>query len=282
MANAKFISDNGLSYTFGVDGSTAFNMDVYSGVSVKLSTAQGFSQIGESVQGKSVGGRNINITGVIFRSITSRKEDMRRVFTPFSTGKLIYNDKYYTNVYVKDPPTFSPLKDNGRFSIRLYAPFPYFFSATEESKEIGFITPKFHFPVNYNAAHVYGVRSDQKYSNVINSGNVPVPFSATITATGTSVNPTITNLKTGSFIKLNGALTPGDVVKIYRDSDFVLRVKLERDGSTTDVLHWVDEASDLFKLNVGDNIISISDDGEGSGISARFSYSWAVSVLYED
>lgn len=281
MVNATYVSNSGLSYTFGVDGSTICDIDVYKSVDVDLSTAQGFSQIGDSVQGKSVKGRNISITGVIFRSIPKRKDDMRSVFTPLSSGKLIYNGKYFSNVYVKSPPTFSPQKTNGKFSIRLYAPFPYFFSVDEESSEIGSIIPQFHFPIDYSAPHSFGVRSTEKYKNVINAGNVAVPFSATITATATSQNPAIANLNSGKFLKLNGELSPGDVVKIYRDTEFVLRAELFRNNESSDILHWIDESSDLFELDVGDNVIAATDDS-GGGITARLSFNWAVSAIYED
>lgn len=281
MYNAVFISDSGLQYNFGVSGSTVFDMDVGDGIPVNIGVAQGFSQVGQTVESLSVSGRNINVTGAIYAGIQERKNAMRKVFAPFVSGRLIFENKYYTNVYVKNPPSFSPVKNNGKFSMRLFAPYPYFFSVAEEGSEIGTITPRFMFPVNYGVPHWFGVRSGQKYSNIVNSGDVEIPFSVNITAFATSQNPVITNMETGEYLKINGTLNPGETIKIYRDKNHVLRAEMSSGDSVQDAISLVDEGSSLFSLRVGDNIISANDDGGGSGLSVRFSYNLAVGALYE-
>lgn len=282
MYNVIFETDNGQKYVFGKDGETVFDMDLGNGVSVDVGTSQGFSQVGETVESMTVGGRSITVRGAIFGNIQSRKKMMRKTFAPFVWGKLIFESKYYIRVCVKDTPTFSPIKNDGRFTMLLYAPFPFFYSVDDAHFNIGEIVPMFSFPVNYATPHKFGERGVEKYTNVYNSGDIAVPFNVYIETFGTSENPVIVNLDTQEYLKLNGTLTAGDVANIYRDSNNILRVELSSGGELVDILSWVDDGSSLFQLNPGDNIIAFDDDDGGNSLTVKFSFSPAVVAVYED
>ena len=282
MYNVIFESENGQKYVFGKDGETVFDMDLGNGVSVDVGTSQGFSQVGETVESMTVGGRTITVRGTVFGNVQSRKKMMRKVFAPFVCGKLIFEGKHYIRVCVKDTPTFSPVKDDGRFTMLLYAPFPFFYSVDDAHYNIGEIFPMFSFPVNYATPHKFGERGTEKYTNVYNSGDIAVPFNVYMKTFGTSVNPLIVNLDTQEYLKLNGTLTAGDVANIYRDSNNILRVELSTGGELVDILSWVDDGSSLFQLNPGDNIIAFDDDDGGSSLTVKFTFSPAVVAVYED
>ena len=281
MYNLRFVSDSGLVYNFGVNGDNVFDSNIGDGISVNIGTSQGFSQVGQTVESRSVEGKPITIEGVIFRNIESRKKEMRRVFSPFSSGRMFFNDSYYTRVYVKNAPTFSPVKGNGKFSMQLFAPYPFFYSPTENNIEIGKIQPKFKFPVNYAVPHLFGERTIEKYSNVFNDGDVAVPFSLHMSTIFESTNPTVTNLETLEFVKINGKISSGDVIHIYRDDDMVLRAELTNSDGTKDIISWLDEESSLFELKIGDNLLMANDDQGGLNLITRFSYKTAVGALYE-
>lgn len=282
MYNVIFETDNGQKYVFGKDGETVFDMDFGSGVSVDIGTSQGFSQVGETVESMTVGGRTITVRGTVFGNVQSRRKMMRKVFAPFVWGKLTFEGKHYIRVCVKDSPSFSPIRDDGRFTMLLYAPFPFFYSVDDAHYNIGEILPMFSFPVNYATPHKFGERGTEKYTNVYNGGDVAVPFNVYMETFGTSTNPLIVNLDTQEYLKLNGTLTVGDVVNIYRDSNNILRVELSTDGELADILSWVDDGSTLFQLNPGDNIIAFDDDDGGSSLTVKFSFSPAVVAVYED
>lgn len=281
MYSVVFESENGLKYLFGAGGNTVFDMDFGNGVSVDIGTSQGFLQVGETVDSMSVGGRTISVVGAVFGNIYERKTTMRKVFAPFRWGRLVFDGKYYTRVCVKESPTFSPVKNDGRFTMQFFAPFPYFYFSNQTSVSVGDIQPMFSFPINYSEPHKFGGRSSNRYSNIYNDGDVDVPFQFYIESFGQSVNPTLTNLKTAEQIKINGTLTVGDTISIYRDEGNVLRAELTSNGETMDILSWIDDASDLFVLHVGDNLISYNDDDGGSSLTVRFLYSPAVVAIYE-
>ena len=281
MYNIVFESDTGEQYIFGVQGNTAFDMDLGNGVPVNIGTSQGFSQIGETIQSRTVSGRTIKVNGVVYRNVPEQKRLMRRIIAPFSSGKLIFEEEYYTRVYVKNAPTFSPVKNDGRFSMQFFAPFPFFYNVNSESSEIGGRNPAFSFPVNYSSPHIFGEKSDVRYKNIVNNGDIKVPYSIYLRTSGVSSNIVIANIKTFQMLKINGTLTSGDQIKIYRNDDNVLRAELISGNSTSDIISWIDESSDLFELNVGENLILANDDEGGTNLIARITFNPAVVALYE-
>lgn len=282
MYNAVFEADNGRKYVFGVDGETAFDMDIGNGITVDIGKSQGFLQVGETVENFTVTGRPIEVKGVIYGDIAKKKREMRVVFAPFVSGKLTIQGKYYIRVYVQDTPSFSPAKDNGRFTMVLFAPYPFFYSTENIVKNIGNIEPMFSFPVNYAEPHQFGRKNDQKYVNLLNEGDVNVPFSVYIRSSGASTNVTLRNLENLKYLRLNGALSIGDAVNVYRDDKNILRAELTRDGEMVDIISWIDEGSDLFELDQGTNIITFNDDENGANLDVTITFNPAVVAVYED
>lgn len=276
-----FEADNGKKFVFGRNGCNYFGMNIGNGVEVNLGTSQGFSQIGETVETQSVGGRPIDVTGEVYGNITERKNALRNVCAPFTAGRLVFQKKHFIRVYVKNAPSFSAVKNNGLFKMQFFAPFPFFFDVDEKNYYIGIVTPQFRFPVNYGMPHRFGTRSAARYTNVVNSGDVRVPFQLHLQSSGICTNVTVTNLNTFAFLKLNGILNAGDTVDIYRDNDNVVRAELSSGGVVSDIISRIDEASTLFELEVGDNLISANDDEGGAALTARFVFNAAVGALYE-
>lgn len=281
MFEVIFESDNGKKFVFGRNGNNYFGMSIGNGVEVALGTSQGFSQIGETVETQSIGGRHIDVTGEVYGDITERKDALRRVCAPLVSGRLVFQKTYYIRVYVKAAPTFSAVKNNGLFKMQFFAPFPFYLRMNEQMFYIGQVTPQFRFPVNYSITHRFGARTAARYTNVYNDGDVRIPFRAYIRSDGTCSNVTISNLKTFAFLKLNGTLNAGEFVEIYRDNRNVLRAELTSNGVVQDIISWIDEDSSLFELEVGDNLLSATDDEGGVSLTVRFTFNSAVVALYE-
>lgn len=281
MYNVVYESDNGEKYIFGTEGQTVFDMDLGNGVPVNIGTSQGFSQVGQTIQSLTVSGRPINVKGVVYGNVQEKKKLMRKVISPFSSGKLIFENEYYTKVYVKNPPTFSPVKDDGRFSMQFFAPFPFFYSVNSEYSQYGGTRPLFRFPVNYSKPHMFGEFSDVRYKNIVNAGDVKTPFSVYLEASGPSTNIVIANLTTFQTMRINGSLSNGQYVNIYRNDDNVLKAELTTNGVTSDIISWIDEDSTLFELNVGDNWILVNDEEGRENLTAKILFNPTVVALYE-
>ena len=281
MYNVVFENDNGSKYYFGINGTTIFDMDLGDGVSVNIGTSQGFSQVGETLQSRNVSGRTISVKGAVYGNIQERKRTMRNVFSPFSCGRLVFENQYYIRVYVKSSPTFSTIKNDGKFTMRFFAPYPFFKSVDEKNVEIGSIRPLFSFPVNYATPHKFGEKGSARYKNVYNDSDVNIPFSLHLFSSGTSTNPVIANLQTFKILKLNGTLNAGAFIDIYRNDDNVLQAIMTSDGVQSDVINWIDKSSELFELDAGDNLISATDDEGGASLTAKINYNSVVVAVYE-
>lgn len=281
MYEVIFENDNGKKFTFGPSGSNWFGMNIGDGMEVTLGTSQGFSQVGETVETKSVAGRPIDVTGQFCGDIVTHKNALRSACAPLASGRLIFQKTHYIRVYVKAAPTFSAVKNNGLFTMQFYAPYPFFKAFEEKLYRLGGVTKQFRFPVNYSQPHRFGTRSGNRYTNVINSGDVGVPFRLELHSTGVSTNPTVTNLTTFAYLKLIGQLNAGDVAVIYRDDNGVLRAELNSDGETTDIISWIEDESSLFELASGDNLIQANDDEGAAGLYTSITFSPVVVALYE-
>lgn len=281
MFETIFEADNGKRFVFGKNGCAYFGMDIGSGVDVLLGTSQGSQQVGETVESQTVGGRTINVTGELYGDIPTRKASLRNVCAPFTSGRLVFQKTYYIRVFVKTTPSFSSVKNNGLFTMQFFAPFPFYFSMDEKVFQYGTMVPQFRFSVNYSAPHRFGTRDTVRCMNIPNSGDVRVPFQLILSSDGVCANVTVSNLGTMSYLKLNGTLYAGESMKIYRDDDGVLRAELTTVDGTSDAISWIDEGSTLFELEVGDNLISVTDDNGGANLTAGFVRREAVAALYE-
>ena len=118
MFEAVFENDNGTKFTFGLSGGNFFGMSIGDSVDIALGLSQGFSQIGEAVETLTVGGRYIDVKGKLIGNIVERKNALRNACAPFSSGRLVFQKKHYIRVYVKEPPSFSAVKNNGLFTMQ--------------------------------------------------------------------------------------------------------------------------------------------------------------------
>lgn len=281
MYEVIFQNDNGKIFTFGPNGGNWFGMNIGNGLEVTLGKSQGFAQVGETVETQSIGGRSIDVTGMFFGDIVGGKNSLRNICAPLSSGRLIFQKTHYIRVYVKAAPTFSAVKNNGLFKMQFYAPFPFFSAFQERYFLIGGVVPGFRFPVNYGRPHRFGTRSNERYVNVINSGDVRIPYRLVLRSEGVSTNPTLTNITTFAFLKINGTINIGQFITIFRDNSNVLRAELTDGNRVTDVITWIDDESSLFELEPGDNLISANDDEGGKALIASFTFNPAVGALYE-
>lgn len=281
MFEVIFEAENGKKFVFGRNGSNYFSMSIGNGMSVALGTSQGFSQIGETVETQSVGGRTIDVTGEMYGDIIQRKDALRSACAPLTAGRLVFQKSHFIRVYVKAAPTFSAKQGNGRFKMQFYAPFPFYSSLEEKAYTIGRVTKEFRFPVTYSGTHRFGTRSAAKATNVLNEGDIRVPFRLDIQAKGTCINVTVTNLNTLEYLRINGTLNAGDRVAIYHDTDNSLRAELTSGGITTDIIGRIDDGSTLFELEAGRNLLAATDDEGGTGLSVQFTFHPARAALYE-
>jgi hypothetical protein len=237
--------ENGI-YVSTVSGAT--------GMTVKLNTSQGFGQIGETVESSTVSGRKIVINGFIFNTL--KKEDMLSAFVPMTEGTLVWDDEYMIDVQVSSSPTITQEKVS-KFSLTLFAPFPYWKKKKVNHVTIGEIVKMFSFPVNYSEPHKFGIVETNKDLVVINNGDSESAYDLKMyIGEDGAVNPILRNKTTDSKIGFVGEFFDGDIITISRDARR-LYVYLERDGIKRSAFDLLDNNSSFYAIPVGESVLSV-------------------------
>lgn len=231
------------------------------GHSIDISLSQGYQQIGETASEITVAGQAIDIRGYVLDGRTSVKTKILSTFTPLTRGTLIWEDKYFIDVIVKEAPTVTQTR-HSKFSLSLYAPYPFWKKSNKNYYQLGGVTAEFSFPVNYATTHRFGTRTGDTYFNCYNAGDMPIDYEISMSGTVDIVNPSVTDIYRHSAVSFTGTVAVGEVLKMYRENG-VLRVTLTTSGIESDAFDMLDDTSDLFQLQPGDNVLrAAADSGE--------------------
>lgn len=248
----RYVNDNGDSITFDFAGGYLINKPTgIDTVSVSLSQAKGINQTGATIQSRNVQPRPVNITGYLVGDAqTVGKEKLLSVVRPDIGGKL-YADDYYLTVYPTATPNIEPKRWGAQFQFSLLAAYPYWCKDDSASVALAGIEPLFRFQWNISRAYQFGRLKRELFMNVLNRGQVPVPFTAVFSASGDVEKPKITHVATGKFLVVNKSLVNGErlTVQITHDRTYVTS---SVDGDCRGALSL---KSNLFQLEVGDNVL---------------------------
>lgn len=248
----RYVNENGDSVTFDWAGGYLINKPVgIDTVPVSLSQAKGINQTGATIQSKNVQPRPVNVTGrLVGNAQAAGKEKLLSVIRPDLSGKL-YADDYYLNVFPTATPTIGYEDSFAKFQFSVLAAYPYWCKDDSASTTLAGVEPLFKFPWNISKKYRFGKLVETQFFNVINRGQVPVPFTATFSASGDVENPKITNALTGKVLLIKKSLVSGErlVVEITHDRTYVTS---SIDGDCRGAL---DLKNTFYELDVGDNVI---------------------------
>lgn len=231
------------------------------------------NQIGVYVTGTSLETRNVSITGwIIAKSeiqMSERKKMLNRFVNPQQLIKLTYKEydlEFLPNTSIKYSVT---LVENNevvcRFKIEGLCPDPLFKESKENRVDAATTTGMFHFPLIINNTEqnppqiVFGLREPSLIINVYNSGAVRTGMKITFKATGTLKNPSLVNIVTQEFFKINKTMTSGETITI----DTIIGEKKVIgvfDGREQNYFKYRDLDSEWLQLEVGDNLFRYDAD----------------------
>ena len=248
----RYVNENGDSITFDYAG--GFLISKPSGIdtlSVSLAQAQGIDQVGATIQSTNIQPRPVTIVGCLVGDAQDvNKNKLLSVVRPDIGGKL-YADDYYLSVYPTATPIIEPKDRLARFQFSLLATYPYWCKDDSASATLSGIQKLFKLPCNFSKTYRFGQLMQTQFMNVLNRGQVPIPYTATFVAKGDVKNPKITNATTGKFLLIKKTLVSGErlVVEITHERTYVTS---SVDGDCRGALSLT---SNLFRLDVGDNVL---------------------------
>lgn len=258
----RYVNDNGDSVTFDYAGGYLINKPTgIDTLSVSLSQAQGIDQVGATIQSKTVQPRPVTVSGYLFGENQGVGKDRLLAVVRPDIGGRLYADDYYLTVHVTATPTIEPKRRGAGFQFSLRAPYPYWCKDDSVKTRLSGVEPLFKFPWNVARDYRFGRIIEDAFFTVVNSGQVPVPFTATIVASGDVVNPKILSALTGQVLHIKKTLVAGELleIKITHERTYVTS---SIDGDCRGALSL---ASTLYRLAVGDNILKPdADDGKAN------------------
>ena len=172
--------------------------------------------------------------------------------------------------------------ESEQMQISIICPDPYFQSAHEIVTDVSMVLGAFEFPFAYGSKGIehntitddaidFSIYMEDRIVNIINDGEEETGINVKITATGSVTNPTIYNVDTREYFKLNIGLIDGDILSIDTNRGHK-SVKLSRGVDTTNVINKVIRNSTWLQLNKGDNLITYDADEGVSDMLVIFTH----------
>lgn len=269
----RYVNENGDSIIFDYSGGFLINKPKgIDTVSVTMNQAQGIDQVGSTIQSINVQPRPVNISGVLVGEFQAEnKERLLSVIRPDLSGRL-YADDFYLNVRPSATPAIDQKPCFASFQFSLLAPYPYWQKDDSASVALSSVEPAFKFPWNISREYRFGTVTEAQFMNIVNRGQVPIPYTVTFTALSSVTNPKIIDAATNKYLLLNKELVAGErvVIEITHERTFVTS---SVDGECRGTL---DLKSNFFRLKVGDNVLKPDADSGKANLQVDISYAIEV------
>lgn len=264
-----YVNEYGESLTFEYARGFLINKPVgIDTVSVSLSQAQGINQVGATVQSKNVQPRPVNISGILVGDRQSKNKDLLlSVIRPDLGGKL-YADDFYLDVHPTSTPTIGPSPTFAPFEFSLLAAYPFWQHDESIKAVLSGLSYRFRLPANFSRPYKFAETIVTQFINVVNSGQLPVPFTATFFAKGDCLNPKLTNVSNGKYLLIEKPMVAGEriVLEITHDRTYVTS---SIDGDIRGALLL---ESNLFELSVGDNVLKPEAESGGDQLEVTIDF----------
>ena len=225
------------------------------------------NQVGVYVTGTSLGTREVSVTGWIIadteQQMTERKAMLNRFVNPQQLVELSYS-KYRLKFLPNSSIAYSTtIAENNevvcKFKIVGLAADPLFKDDREDQVSAASTKAMFHFPLIINKTEqeppviLFGVREPSLIVNVYNSGAVSTGMRIVFKALGTLTGPSLINVYTQEYFKLNKTMYAGETVEITTTIG-EKKVIAHVNGVDLNYFKYRDLDSTWLQLDVGDNL----------------------------
>ncbi|GAA0082423.1 MULTISPECIES: phage tail family protein [Clostridium] len=255
------------------------NIDGISGLKNTIYSNKGMGQDGSTCVGSTLDDRNIVIQGAIIDNKEINREKLLSIINPKLQAKLIYTDgnvRKYVECIVETAPVITK-ENKPKFQISLLCNNPYWKDYIDSKVNIALWKGDFHFPliIPIDKGITMGHREPSLIVNVLNNGQVKTGMIIEFFARGTLSNPSLFNVNTREFIKINKGMVAGEKF-IINTNYSKKKILQELNGVTTDILNYLDivGGGDAFlQLEVGDNLFRYNADSNLDNLEVNIYFS---------
>ncbi len=217
---------------------------------------------GVSIDNVSIKEKVLPITGAI---LASSKEDLDRkraylsaLFNPKFKGNLTYTNDALTRKIdgiVQDITFQPPINFMQKFLVQLLCPNPFWRDVNAKKVDIALWQGDFEFDLEIEGEGIQmGHRVSNLICNISNYGDVSCGMKIQFRALATVVNPSLFNVNTREFIKINQTLEKGDLLEVTTEYSNKRIELIKSNGTRQNVFNWIDLDSEFLDLAVGDNL----------------------------
>ena len=198
-----------------------------------------------------------------------RRRELSRVLNPkLGPGMLLY--EYYggtkeIEVVVEQPPVYPAGKDVKGYGyqeamICFVCPSPFWRDISTVKEEVAIWRGAFEFPLEIILEGIeMGFREPSLIVNIYNHGDVPCGMKIRFKALATVENPSLFNVNTREYIKINKTMTTGEILTVT--THFAnKRVVIEKGDIVENAFQWIDLESTFLQLEPGDNLLRYNAD----------------------
>lgn len=283
MQVVKFINQKNEEVEFSSRSSTLLvQIDGLSGLESTDVSYTGYMQDGAAYQSSRFEKRQIIIKfHVVCESesnLLAVRSKIHRVFNPkLGSGTLVYEYKGVSRKIkcVADGlPTMQLASNVSDCSgeVILLAHDPFFLDNTETKVDVATWRSAFKFPLTIpKSGMIFGYKEPSLIANVVNNGDVECGLTIEFIAKGTVKNPSLLNINTQEYIKVNRTMVAGELIIVstgYNNKKIVS----ELDGITTNIMNYLDLSSSFLQLEVGDNLFRYDADDNLSQLEVNIRY----------
>lgn len=272
MDNVIIKNRNGESITLG--NTAPYFLQVLDGVGdvpVISQSQKAPKQDGSTYFDNMLDNRAISIEGMIVTRhnpelISEARRRMQRILNPkLGEVTITYQDKEIKGI-VETTPVFPSSEGNKgiyyqKFLVNLICHKPFWMDTFYESREMSYLMGGLNFRLRLPTT--FSNRGFRR--KAVNDGDVKAPIK--IEFVGPAINPTVTNMTTGEFIKVNRELGEKDILTV--STAFGEKyVKINGDNA----FHYIDLDSTFWQLIPGDNILSYASNNDS--INTKVTVKW--------
>lgn len=282
MRSLKFINSNGME--LDISQSAPFLLvDFDSSNNINLYSTKGMDQDGVKYLGNTLDVKDISInvavnSGSMEEAIANRNT-LNAVFNPkLGEGWLIYQDEANTRK-VKCIVSALPYWDKTYVDtlqsclISLTADNPYWNELQEIKKDIALWLGDFHFALTIpqDTGIIMGHRAPSLIVNVNNSGDVECGMKIVFKALATLTNPSLFNVNTREYIKINKSMVSGETITITTQNGNK-KIIDNLNGIISNAYMYIDLDSTFLQLAVGDNLFRYNADNGIDNLECEIYY----------
>lgn len=226
-------------------------------------------QDGTTITHSTLEERELVLEGVILYKDRLERQRYRnrliKVFNPKLKGGLIFERdgiKKKIDCVVEQAPYFpSNMQEPYQmFSLIFICPDPFWRDVTESKEEIAVWKSAFEFPLEIVPEGIeMGYREPSLIVNIFNGGDVPCGMKIQFKALATVVNPSLFNVNTREYFKVNKTMQAGEVITVTTHFQNK-RVESSKNGVILNAFNWIDLDSTFLQLDPGDNLFRYDAD----------------------